>query len=333
MSKPPILAKEWHRRLLADGWLKRLSVGAKEIVIYALCQPYGRVVVMDTKEVREMLGRPKSTIVKAVVELVAFGLLERLTGDLEQKARSYLTKTHNVSGDILVALIEPVKLSDVDKLILDDATARKQLLKVLAGESIAKADFEQVQKRIREVRQAGMSTDVLWSGIYTRLQNILKDKQEFPRRKFALEECLEYLRPKSDQELKLVPVTVENPSEEEKLGDNDWASLNHQSRQVIESWERYTGRAFLKKEIEYVDEALRYCLPAQLIAGIRRHCENATSFEYLMPMIKRGAFGRRVQTKVTGGDRYVGTAGKAFSATDWQAERERLQRKVQARRA
>lgn len=332
MSKPPILAKEWHRRLLADGWLKRLSVVAKEIVIYALYQPYGRVVAIRTEQIRDALGRPKSTILKGIVELTAFGLVERLTGDLQKKARAHLKKTHNVSGDVLIAFVEPVHLSDVDKLILDDATCRRLLLKVLMSESITQTDFEHVAKRMTEVRQAGMSTDVLWSGVYTRLQNILKDKQDSPRRGLTLEQCLEYLRPKSEQELKLVPVTVENPSEEEKLGDREWASLNPHSRRVIESWERYTGRSFLKKEVEYVEEALRYCLPAQLIAGIRRHCENATSFEYLMPMIKRGAFGQRTQRTI-GGERNVGTAGKAFSTSDWQAERERLQRKAQARRA
>lgn len=332
MSKPGVTSSEWHACLIKDGWIKRLSVVAKDIVLYMLHKPFGRVAVINTEEAKDVLGRSKTTLIKGINELVAFGLVERLTGDLEKKAKDYLMKTHSVSGDILLVFQSPMQLSDVDKLILDDSVCRKHLLKVLMNEDITKDDFDQIDKKLLEVKRSGMSADVLWSGIYTRLKNVLLEKKESPRRVLSLGDYLAYLRPTTEQELKLVAMTLQVSSDSDTLGEQDWANLNPHAKRIIKSWEQYTGRPFLKREVELVNEALRYCLPAQVIAGIRRHCERATSFEYLMPMIRRGAFGK-MQPRKTGGTAYVGTAGRAFSASDWQAERERLLGKAQAQHA
>lgn len=311
---------EWGMLLLKDGWVPRLTVVAREILLYASISATDGVVCLSLEKIRAELGRTKTPFMKALAELTAFGLVKRLQDDEAEQMGLQHVAHGKKSVDFILLLAVPRQLSDNEKLVLDDPTCRKALLDVATGVKITSSHMEAVNKRTLAVKSSGMRADILWSGIYGRLLNVLKDKQVFPRAKITLWQGLEYISP-TDEEMNQV-FSLQHAGGT-TLNNDDWKALSTHEKRVVEAWESFTGKKFLRSEIQLVGEALRHCFPVQVISGIRNHAERADTFEYLMPMIRNGAFGRRRKSS-KGGETHAKAAGRALSQDGWKRERERL---------
>lgn len=325
------VAIEWQRRIVNNGWLKVLSAPAQELAHILFVSSMDRVACLSYDSVRKLTGRTRSPVLKSLGELVAYDLVERLVGEKEAKVVGLFKGKRGEACDLVVQLLPPPKLTVYEQFLLDDARTKGTLLLVLTNETIKKNHFQQVQDRMEKVRSSGMSDDILWTGIYTRLLNLLKERKDNPRTTLRLRQCLDYLLPKSPQEVQAMNQVLGIGLDETTVCNKVWSTLNHQEQTVVKAWETHTGRGFLVRELPLVTEALRYCLPSQLVAGIRKHCDKAEVFEYLMPIVKRGGLGRRPANAKE--QKESRSMGRAVTVDGWQEQREKLRERALARHA
>lgn len=324
---------EWHHKAVRGGWLPILSAVSRDLVHFAAVHAVGKAVPLNFSVLKDCLGNTKTPIMRALAELEGFGLLQRLPQDMTDKVNGYLAKRGMQTAEVIVQLKEPYQLKPAERWLLKEPKVRHVVSLLTRPDEIPDRERKEVRKRMETIKTSGSSHDSIWYGVYERLYRVLLERQKRPRTAIDFEKLIAFITPRSQEELEQINKELFSAdSGDPSVNTIDWRELNSYEKKVIECYETFSGNKLRPDELELVREALRICYPSQITAGIRRYSGSIRDFEYLMTMIRKGAFGRRrpkqEESKVE--ERPI---GKPVSTNEWDERRRMLREKAKRNKA
>lgn len=329
-------AIQWHRSVVSGGWIRFLSAASKDLIHFAVCFAVDRAVPLTYAQVKEITGLTKQPLMQVISELEGYGLLSRVPQETLAKANAWLKskRIQATEAEIMLKLLEPYQLTEVDRWLLKDAQLRKAVELLVSTRRVTESHLKTIRAKSTKIKRSGLSNDMVWYGVFERLLMVMKDRQEKDGEAIPLPNILAFLRPTNAQELDTISREL-FPDKTPSTPRANLTKLNAYERRVVDAYELYTGKRLLENEVDFLREALRICLPVQLETGIRRLGETIPSFEYLMPMIRAGKFGRRPNKKqnrqgATGNTQRP--VGQAVSQSGWNDRRMELKRKAEERK-
>lgn len=326
-------ATEWHQKIISGGWIPILSSVSKDLIHFAAVHAIGKAVPLNFSVLKDCIGNTKTPILRAVAELEGYGLLQRLPQDLTEKANAYLAKQGVETAEIIVQLKEPYQIRQAERWVLREPKVRNMVSLLTRPEEIPDDERKEIRKRMEAIKTSGSANDSIWYGVYERLYRVLTERQKRPRTAIEFQKLIAFITPTSPEELAEINKELFPASTEANSAAIDWRELNSYEKRVIQCYETFSGKKLRADELELVREALRLCYPSQITAGIRRYSGSIPSFEYLMPMIRKGAFGKRrskQQEESKGEERPI---GKAVSTNEWDERRKLLREKAKRNKA
>lgn len=310
----------WHRRLIEYGWFKILRPRARDLIHYCVAHSFKDCVPIDTKRVKRDMGFNKTALIDAINELEAYRILVRPSQKAIDGVNELLRKKNIETGDILLRLLVPPKLSREQLWLLNDAKTRDAILAIMGGNGVSPKMQKAIEQRMEAIEKSPMESDTLWAGVYERLLVIIKKVKKEANTEVSFEKLLTFLLPQDENEKEMLRRYL-YPESAERASNAHWKELNKYERDVALFYEKYTGNQLKVDEVELVKECVRLCYPAQLKWAIQRYAEHLRDFSYLLTLARKGACGRRSDESRKGGATRERAVGKTFQPIDWEERR------------
>src|SRR5690606_11611226 len=115
-----------------------------------------------------------------------------------------LRKKNIETGDILLRLLVPPKLSREQLWLLNDAKTRDAILAIMGGNGVSPKMQKAIEQRMEAIEKSPMESDTLWAGVYERLLVIIKKVKKEANTEVSFEKLLTFLLPQDENEKEML---------------------------------------------------------------------------------------------------------------------------------